>query len=192
MAFPVNTNLESLCVYTGTYNLSISSLSIDINEWRRHSFIHTWRPLSLLYGHNGSRGRFFQLHKTKPAIHISSVSWLHFMLLLFSNKGSFLETSCSWNNPGSQRDKIGHFWLYFSDSLALSRLLVLLCTRPSPEGRVNECVVGNCRGLNQSFSSKIFRRQKCCSSHSFSSWTLRKIRTKITNVALLQWTTKNF
>lgn len=65
--------------------------------------------------------------------------------------------------------KLAIFWLYFSDSLALSRLLVLLCTRPSPEGRVSECVVGNCRGLNQSFSSKIFRRQKCCSSHSFSS-----------------------
>lgn len=130
MASPDDRNLESLCVYTGTYNLSISSLSIVVGKWRRHSFLHTWRPLSLLYGRNMSRGRFFWLHKTKPSIHISSASWLHF---LFSSKGSFLEISCSWNNPGSQRDKkMAIFWRLFSDGLRLSRLLVLLCTWPSP------------------------------------------------------------
>lgn len=123
-------------------------------------FISRTQRLMLPQGLNINRGKFFWLHNTKPAIHISLETWLHLMLFLFSNKGSFLKTSCSLNN--------GHFWMFFFDGLRLSRLLVLLGTRLSPEGLCSGCSAGNCSRLNPSFSFEIFRNRIYCSSHHFS------------------------
>lgn len=117
MASPVDRSLEIFFRYLQSVHLLISPPRINVNKWRRHSFLHTQR-LMLLYCHNINGGNFFWLHDTKTTIHISLETWLHWILFLFYSKGSFLKTSCSLNNA--------HFWMYFFGGLRLSRLLVLL------------------------------------------------------------------